>query len=332
MSRAISNAEFFANVAILSGRRSDDPTEHLGACLVTAEGAIAAVGHATLAPGFSWSTVLPSERPHAVCPAEINAVIAAGNNAKGCAAYLVKFPTAEGAKVLIAAGISTIICLQQSTPRADLELVTRMLNGAEIRCDTLPLKVPQPVPMDGQSTPSAAPAAASSVSAPPSAVPAPSAGAPPPAFAGTSAAEPVTPQKPRDPASTEFFAVDGMSLQDVAKAVVSGNDGDYLIRLNEKHERVLIVKDSEAKDKIRMYTMKPDGAGKWIFGNHKFGSMKSVVQLLQTKPIKSKTGKMIRLGAPAPGGISRDEPEPSQPGTPAAASGEAAEEDGCAIM
>jgi hypothetical protein len=33
--------------------------------------------------------------------------------------------------------------------------------------------------------------------------------------------------------------------------------------------------------------------------------MKSVVQLLQTKPIKSKTGKMIRLGAPAPGGISR---------------------------
>jgi hypothetical protein len=48
-------------------------SEHLGACLVTAEGAIAAVGHATLAPGFSWSTVLPSERPHAVCPAEINA-------------------------------------------------------------------------------------------------------------------------------------------------------------------------------------------------------------------------------------------------------------------
>jgi hypothetical protein len=46
---------------------------------------------------------------------------------------------------------------------------------------------------------------------------------------------------------------------------------------------------------------------RWIFGNHKFGSMKSVVQLLQTKPIKSKTGKMIRLGAPAPGGISRDE-------------------------
>jgi hypothetical protein len=45
---------------------------------------------------------------------------------------------------------------------------------------------------------------------------------------------------------------------------VSGNDGDYLIRLNEKHERVLIVKDSEAKDKIRMYTMKPDGAGKCV--------------------------------------------------------------------
>lgn len=113
---------------------------------------------------------------------------------------------------------------------------------------------------------------------------------------------------------------------------VSANDGDYLIRKNEKNECVLVVKDSEAKDKIRMYTMKPDGTGKyvtadsissvrmrqddltellrcfrWLFGNHVFPSMKSVVKLLQVKPIKSKTGKMIRLGVPAPGGVAVDE-------------------------
>ena len=47
--------------------------------------------------------------------------------------------------------------------------------------------------------------------------------------------------------------------------MVAASDGDYLIKANEKSgERVLVIKDSEAKDNVRMYTMKPDGKGRCV--------------------------------------------------------------------
>eukprot|EP00035_Acanthoeca_spectabilis_P021179 m.436786 g.436786 ORF g.436786 m.436786 type:complete len:342 (-) comp18013_c0_seq1:1326-2351(-) len=341
MARPISNAEFFANVAILAGRRSEDPNEHLGACLVNAAGEIVSVGTATLSPGFSWQTLLPSQKPFAVCSAETNAVIAAGKKASGCTAYLLKFPSFEGAKVLVQAGVTRIVCLQESASRPEtdrVDIAKQILEGARVACETLPLRAPQP--SNGAPAANAAPPP---TQAPPAQAPPPKqeaavpATAPPPAEATASAPqEPVTPQQNRQANVTEFFAPENMSLQECARSVVSANDGDYLIRKNEKNECVLVVKDSEAKDKIRMYTMKPDGTGKWLFGNHVFPSMKSVVKLLQVKPIKSKTGKMIRLGVPAPGGVAVDEPGPSEPSTPAVsaphAGGDKEEEEGCVVM
>ena len=144
---------------------------------------------------------------------------------------------------------------------ADAEAARRILEGAGIRCEAIPLKVPTtPAGQPQQSSPSGDAQAQTQES---SSGQAPTPGSPAAAAAAIAAATPSAPARESDPMA--FFAPDSMTLQDVAQRVVAANDGDYLIKANEKNgERVLVIKDSEAKDNVRMYTMKPDGKGRCV--------------------------------------------------------------------
>lgn len=176
------------------------------------------------------------------------AVIAAGKKASGCTAYLLKFPSFEGAKVLVQAGVTRIVCLQEvgttdcsfspslplnchvltpsqsaSRPETDrVDIAKQILEGARVACETLPLRAPQP--SNGAPAANAAPPP---TQAPPAQAPPPKqeaavpATAPPPAEATASAPqEPVTPQQNRQANVTEFFAPENMSLQECARSVV----------------------------------------------------------------------------------------------------------------
>jgi len=114
--------------------------------------------------------------------------------------------------------------------------------------------------------------------------------------------------------------------------VATASNGDYLIRVTDKGECVLMVKDSETEKSIRSYTMKLDPGGKgWIFGTRIFPSVRKVVQILLHRGMTS-NNKVIHLGEPAAGAVVRADPGPSQPGTPAGGVDSQQDDEGCTVM
>lgn len=109
--------EYFMGIAVLSAKRSKDPSTQVGACIVDSEHKILSVGYNGM-PHCCDDDVYPWSREGVgldskylyVCHAELNAILNCHNGSvKGCTVYTTLFPCNECAKAIIQSGISEVI-------------------------------------------------------------------------------------------------------------------------------------------------------------------------------------------------------------------------------
>lgn len=115
----ISWEEYFMGVAILSGKRSKDPSTQVGACIVDEDKKIVGTGYNGAPRGiedenFPWSREGDfMETKYAyVCHAELNAILnSTKENLKGCTIYIALSPCNECAKAIVQSGIKKVVYL-----------------------------------------------------------------------------------------------------------------------------------------------------------------------------------------------------------------------------
>ncbi|MCH5683274.1 dCMP deaminase family protein [Niabella sp. W65] len=137
----ISWDEYFMGVALLSGKRSKDPSTQVGACIVNTQNKIVGVGYNGLPIGisddeFPWQkqgSFLDTKYPY-VCHAELNAILNnIGISLHGCKIYTALFPCNECTKAIIQAGIGEVIYLSDKYATQDSFIASKkMLEKAGI--------------------------------------------------------------------------------------------------------------------------------------------------------------------------------------------------------
>ena len=137
--------EYFMAVAMLSSRRSKDPSTQVGACIVNNEKRIVGIGYNGMPMGCSddelpWGKSnedwLQTKYPY-VCHAELNAIMNKNSaEVKNCTMYTVLFPCNECAKLIIQAGIRKIVFLSdKNAHKKEYEASRKMLEMAGISCE-----------------------------------------------------------------------------------------------------------------------------------------------------------------------------------------------------
>ena len=115
----ISWDEYFMGIALLSAKRSKDPSTQVGACIVNSHNKIMSVGYNGFPLGcnddeFPWERTgeeYDTKYPY-VCHAELNAILnCAGGSLAGCTIYVALFPCNECAKAIIQSGIKRVVYL-----------------------------------------------------------------------------------------------------------------------------------------------------------------------------------------------------------------------------
>ncbi|MER3465383.1 MAG: cytidine deaminase [Chitinophagaceae bacterium] len=137
----ISWDEYFMGVALLSGRRSKDPSTQVGACIVNGQNKIVGAGYNGLPIGcndedFPWEKngdFLNTKYPY-VCHAELNAILNnIGMDLSGCRIYTALFPCNECSKAIIQSGIKEVIYLSDKYNGSDVSVASkRMLDIAGV--------------------------------------------------------------------------------------------------------------------------------------------------------------------------------------------------------
>ncbi|MGV3528682.1 MAG: deoxycytidylate deaminase [Flavisolibacter sp.] len=133
--------EYFMGVALLSGRRSKDPSTQVGACIVNSQNKIVGAGYNGLPSGcsdedFPWEKsgdFLQTKYPY-VCHAELNAILNnIGMDLSGCRIYTALFPCNECSKAIIQAGIKEVIYLSDKYNGSEVSQASkRMLDTAGV--------------------------------------------------------------------------------------------------------------------------------------------------------------------------------------------------------
>lgn len=121
----ISWNEYFMEVAILTSKRSKDPSTKVGACIVDLENRIVSTGYngfpkllpkydndATLPWDKESNNILETKYPY-VIHAEANAILNAHRSVRTCTLYVTWFPCAECSKLIIQSGISKVVYLNK---------------------------------------------------------------------------------------------------------------------------------------------------------------------------------------------------------------------------
>lgn len=134
--------DYFMAVALLSAKRSKDPSTKVGACIVNPKKKIVGIGYNGFPVGCSdehlpWNkngSFLNTKYAY-VCHAELNAILnSIGSNLYECTIYTVLFPCNECAKVIIQSGINEIVYLSDKYSKTDVIIASkRMLNQAKIK-------------------------------------------------------------------------------------------------------------------------------------------------------------------------------------------------------
>ena len=131
----ISWDEYFMSIAVLSAKRSKDPSTKVGACIVSDEHKVLSLGYNGMPTGIDdrkipWGREAESELdtkyPY-VCHAELNAILNSNNNLHGSTLYVTLFPCNECAKACIQAGIKKIIYISDKYHDSDMEVAARRL-------------------------------------------------------------------------------------------------------------------------------------------------------------------------------------------------------------
>lgn len=138
----ISWDEYFMGVALLSAKRSKDPSTQVGACIVNQKNKIVGAGYNGLPTGchddeFPWEKegeFLEKKYPY-ICHAELNAILNnIGIDLEGCKIYTALFPCNECAKAIIQAGIKEVIYLSDKYAGNDVfKASKRMLDTAFVK-------------------------------------------------------------------------------------------------------------------------------------------------------------------------------------------------------
>jgi dCMP deaminase len=131
----ISWDEYFMGVALLSAKRSKDPSTQVGACIVSNKNKIVGAGYNGLPIGcddddFPWERqgeFLDTKYPY-ICHAELNAILNnIGMDLKGCKIYTALFPCNECTKAIIQSGISEVIYLSDKYEGTDIFKASKMM-------------------------------------------------------------------------------------------------------------------------------------------------------------------------------------------------------------
>ena len=111
--------EYFMGIALLSAKRSKDPSTQVGACIVDPNNKVVSIGYNGMPRGVDddkipWGHGEGLESKYLyVCHAEFNAILNTrdGSALNGCRIYVTLFPCNECAKAIIQTGIKEIIYL-----------------------------------------------------------------------------------------------------------------------------------------------------------------------------------------------------------------------------
>ena len=127
--------EYFMGVALLSGRRSKDPSTQVGACIVNQQNKIVGAGYNGLPIGCNddelpWDKTgnfLNTKYPY-VCHAELNAILNnIGMDLTGCRIYTALFPCNECSKAIIQSGIKEVIYLSDKYDGTDVSVASKRM-------------------------------------------------------------------------------------------------------------------------------------------------------------------------------------------------------------
>ncbi|MBE6771177.1 MAG: dCMP deaminase family protein [Ruminococcaceae bacterium] len=138
----ISWDEYFMGIALLSSRRSKDPSTQVGACIVNNRNKIMSVGYNGFPLGcsdddFPWERSgdeFDTKYPY-VCHAELNAILNSGGaSLEGCKIYVALFPCNECAKAIIQCGIKEVLYLSDKyADTVGVRASKRMFDSAGVK-------------------------------------------------------------------------------------------------------------------------------------------------------------------------------------------------------
>ncbi len=137
----ISWDEYFMGIALLSAKRSKDPSTQVGACIVNKNHKIVSVGYNGMPTGcdddeFPWAREgdpYNTKYPY-VCHAELNAILNnVGFDLNGCTVYTPLFPCNECSKAIIQSGIKKVVYLSDKYAATDsVRASKRMMDHAGV--------------------------------------------------------------------------------------------------------------------------------------------------------------------------------------------------------
>lgn len=145
----ISWNQYFMGVALLSAKRSKDPSTQVGACIVNDEKRIISMGYNGFPNGCD-DDLIPWDRLGGfketkyayVVHAELNAILNAKAPLKNCNIYVALFPCNECAKAIIQSGIKEIFYLSDKYANTDSIIVSKkMLDMAGVKYTQLTFDV-----------------------------------------------------------------------------------------------------------------------------------------------------------------------------------------------
>lgn len=137
----ISWDEYFMGIAMLSACRSKDPNTQVGACIVNDRNRIMSVGYNGFPSGcdddeFPWEregSAFNTKYAY-VCHAELNAILNASGDLRGCKVYVALFPCNECAKAIIQSGIKEVIYISDKyADSVGVKASKRMFDAAGVK-------------------------------------------------------------------------------------------------------------------------------------------------------------------------------------------------------
>lgn len=127
--------EYFMGIAVLSAKRSKDPSTQVGACIVNKDKRILSMGYNGMPrccsdDEFPWDkndNPLDSKYLY-VCHAELNAILNCDRgNVRDCIVYTTLFPCNECAKAIIQSGIAEVVYMEDKYSDSDSVIASKKM-------------------------------------------------------------------------------------------------------------------------------------------------------------------------------------------------------------
>lgn len=127
--------EYFMGIAVLSAKRSKDPSTQVGACIVNKDKRILSMGYNGMPrccsdDEFPWEkndNPLDSKYLY-VCHAELNAILNCDRgNVRDCIVYTTLFPCNECAKAIIQSGIAEVVYMEDKYSDSDSVIASKKM-------------------------------------------------------------------------------------------------------------------------------------------------------------------------------------------------------------